>query len=549
MVLYRPVYILIFIVCSLALLIAGLPSNLSMGKALFESFQYDESLKYLTKANGRDHSNLEALKKLKQYYLLRGDLAAPIEIQEKLVKLRPKNLNFREDLETLYAWSNQTYKRLMAMRNRAELLSVAEREDLLLEVAEGLRWMHKMDEAEAIYQRLLNSKNNEILNLSINFFLGHGKVEKARVALEHLLQQENFDNDKRGYYGESLELEGEWEKAIVQYSRIIADAEMSWERFLEKLKTQKILPKHRVYLERILAIFFAQHAYLRMDQLYEVIRMRYPDNIEYAFTHVEVLYQLKEYERGHAILPLLEKAQVHRHSVARFYYDMGYKSDATRVYEALIQKYPNDLIIAKELAQIYEELGEKRKALNLWYKILKHAPKSIISTKNTFTVQWSELYAQNSPIKQLTFKKKSSPKQIDTLDTENAEANISRLHEELGENDQALTHTLRLLNLNSNNHANKQEALKRAVRLYLQKGDYAKAYDLIQTAIPEREVFVLSAEIYFQRAEFGKVVESIDLIPFEEREPYIFIMQEEALFRSERNVRISRNRKSGTGGF
>ena len=65
------------------------------------------SLNIFDQGDGRDHSNLEALKKLKQYYLLRGDLVAPSKFKRSWL-LRPKNLNFREDLETLYAWSNQS---------------------------------------------------------------------------------------------------------------------------------------------------------------------------------------------------------------------------------------------------------------------------------------------------------------------------------------------------------------------------------------------------------------------------------------------------------
>ena len=82
-----------------------LPSGKQMGIMQMESYQYDESLARLHASLEKNPNDVVALKYLSHLYNILGKPEKEIHYLEQYVKLRPKDVEQREELAKIYLWN------------------------------------------------------------------------------------------------------------------------------------------------------------------------------------------------------------------------------------------------------------------------------------------------------------------------------------------------------------------------------------------------------------------------------------------------------------
>ena len=173
-----PLFIFLFLVCAFTAL--SIPSKSKMGMIYFNSYEYDKALEYLSEVDSFKEGDVLALKKIKDYFTLQGNIKKSLNIMEKLYELRPHNIEYLLELETLADWNQLPEKKLKYQEIRADLYTdIDKKESTLLKVAQGFRYQRNFQEANRVFDRLKSSKNIKIHDALINYYLTTRQGAKA----------------------------------------------------------------------------------------------------------------------------------------------------------------------------------------------------------------------------------------------------------------------------------------------------------------------------------------------------------------------------------
>ena len=562
MVLFSRLSFILFIMIITSMAILTIPSDLRLGMIYFNSYKYEEAFRYLNDVQSTDTTNVKALKKIKDYFLINGKTEDALKVQKKLVDLKPKNIGYRLELEKLYDWTLRPYKKIQAMELRAELLNEKEKDLLLYNVANGYRWLRDYKSANRVYNQIARkfldrpSYYQEILN----YFLATKQIEKTIQLLEPYVARHKDNLEVTSQLATAYQVAGREDLAARSYLKLLGK-KASFAQYYGKTGWLKELPKKRI-VENLNYIEFLIYHYeskgmkdLSLGLKKELIEI-FPDKASIRFSVAESLFKAKSFKEAFVLYKSLENVKTSReyylYEVSLRYSDMKKQNDQIRALEKLIKIAPKVPIYLESLAELYEEKGEKRKALKLYYRIL-------ILEKNKLKILWrksfenfeklafkSEVEKLNNKIKtdaSSGLKLKIKPKVKLELKKKRQRTRIKRIQlkivellDELNEPQKAIAGYKELL---ADDPYNK-DLIRGLAFVYYKAGQELKAqnqfkklYDLGERDTETLEIYggrLLSLKEYLK----AKAVLALGMEKEKNFRPYLYSLYEESLFQTEK---------------
>ncbi len=362
----------LFILGIISAMILTIPSNVQMGSDYFDSFQYEKAFKYFAKVQKNDALNLNNLKRLKDYYLVKGEIDKAMVLQEKLVKLKPQNLHYWQDMENLYTWNLKPYEKLQAKEHEAALMPEKEAKSLYLEIAEGYRWLKKYKDANRIFDKLLQYDDPLILDIATSYYTSTKQIVTAKKLLEKM--------------GETKPVYYRWLAEVAESDEKYAEANVYYQKILNSffgkkvsLENLNLLPKNQLeenisYFQRIRTNLQKMGDDRASEKLQEDLSAILPHNL--LLTYDLGYYQVDRGEKDMATATFKKILTIERNpekilKVCEVLSGIGKEVESNECYFNLSKKHPRNLTYLEALAQSYEKLDQKIKALRVYEQILK----------------------------------------------------------------------------------------------------------------------------------------------------------------------------------
>lgn len=378
MILFRAPSLIAFSVIIGALVYFSIPDKNKMGMYYFNSYQYETAYQYLNDANNFENGDLEALKRIKDYFLINGNTLKALDIQYKLISLRPHNVDYHIEAEKLCDWNKRPIEKLVVMEKRAMLYEGQRREELLIQVAEGYRWLKLYKKSTRIYKKLAQSNSKEILESAINYYLTKKDPNSAIVVLERYVDLFPNENKYGTFLIQSYSYVGEKEKAfwqaLVQMGMPIALIKGDFASWLKGLSAENIREGWRAH-SRLIYLSQEINNLGWRETLISVYSQKLEGDTLVAFTIGESYFLIKNYKLAYEYF---RKSEVgpkdfrdRNRQLANYYSDMKRPKDAIRCLERLVSRYPLNQLYWELLGDTYEEIGEKKKALKAYMRLLR----------------------------------------------------------------------------------------------------------------------------------------------------------------------------------
>ncbi|GAB4013004.1 MAG: hypothetical protein Fur0010_09420 [Bdellovibrio sp.] len=400
MILYKPWQFIFFICLIVLATILSIPSSERLGMIYFDSYQYDKALVYFKKVNSLNENNIPTLKKLKEYFLIKGSVEEALEVQKKLCALRPKNVEYLVELEKLYDWSQKPSQKLATMRKRAELLSDENKRSLYVEILNGYRWLRDYQSADEVAKYIMVDPilktSQNLVDQVIEYFLATRKSEEAIHLLEIKILQSPDDQKSLEWLSESYRFQGDFLKSIEILLRLLGSNERKL-NIVDQIKTIEVDQIKRRFnvVESIIDGLIKSKQHKQVQEVREYLFKIFPEDPEIRFALAETYYSNKEIpqalEMYLSLFTVKDDLPKYLYQAALRLREVGKIQDALRFMEKLIKFYPDVITYLEFLGDLYEQNGEKRKAIETYFKILE------LKKRRTF-LEARNLYALNSEI-------------------------------------------------------------------------------------------------------------------------------------------------------
>ncbi len=517
-----------------------IPTKTQLGMIYFNSFQYEKALEYLSESESVAEGNVLVLKKIKDYFTLQGNIKKALEVMEKLYQLRPHNMEYLLEVETLADWNQLPEKKLYYQEIRADLIEDnIEKQKLKLQIAQGYRYLRNFKEADRMFGELGKSDNRIILENTINYYLTTKQAENAVKCIDRY--KKKFGN--QGYVAEkydiylyqSYTLLNQNEEALSQASKItgLSNNEAIIED-LEKLTPKQIKDK-LYYIEGITFHALKLNKVELVRGIKELLAVKLPHEneilfelAEFYYSHVDKKLALKAYEN------VLKERDLNREELIGLsdrFYDLNEKAIAIIPLERLTKKFPKNRNYWRRLGELYEETGQKQKALDSFLILLKlekgHSQglfKHWFKSLDKFVMN-----AETTVIHKYKKMPKINPK-ISKL-----EDHIIYLLNDIGDVDQMIRVLKELLSDNPNSPA----LLSALGQAYYVSGDLSRSEETFDRVISLNTKDKMALEILIARDLrekkydlASKKIEALENQKNVNQEPYYLSMKEEILFQS-----------------
>lgn len=389
MILFGKKHLIIFVVMVLGVTFVSIPSKSKLGLIYFNSYQYEKAFEYLSEVTSKDKKNVMALRKIKEYFIIQGDIKKGLEVMERLYHLRPHNLEYLKELETLADWNERPELKLKYKEIRANLLPAnsKDRTMILLEVAQGYRYLRDFKEADRVFEELSESSKDEtVFQVMINYYLSTKQAQKAIAAIEKYKIFFGGAKNKEGEYQiskfntylyQSFSVLNEHEDAIAQALDIMGIKNYQKGTYpdeIEKSAPEQIR-KSLYYIEGI--IFHLK----KLNRLDDIERLRkflvtvLPSNNELRLELGEFYFNNGNKSKAEqAFSKLLAQKDLSREQLVALserFYELGVKQKTILALKLLVKRYPKNRGYWRRIGEIYDELGEKQKALEAFLNLLK----------------------------------------------------------------------------------------------------------------------------------------------------------------------------------
>lgn len=501
--------LIILITLVLFMTIVSIPNNQKMGEIYFKSYKYDLALEYYNKAKALDSNSPIILRQLKDYFLIQGEVEKALQVQQKITQVLSKNTDELQELAKLYEWNNQPYEALKAQERLARLLPRDEQLTLYNNIGQGYRWLRKYDDVDRIAEYLDRTEKTAYLISVLEFYISSSNFPKV-IELTNKLESLGANSQKfKLVKAQSLEAQGRVKDAITGYKSALSDnpSKTTYEAY-------EIIPSVRFYsdnypiYQKIISLYerLEDKEYLLKlyNEIYRIVPGQYEIGLKAAQTHI----QANQPEEAKAILGSLYKTDDHwnLYQSAIHLKELGQLKLARRHLEKAYKLAPNEPLIIDLLSDVYEDLGNHKRALKLQYRLLRILKRSSM-LDDKFHYQYNfYLVAQSGgrlPRNQKREKIKSTQERIlyllskigdkntrhsellryvklYPLDT-NFKKDLAYSHVERGEEDQALAVFQDIYQINP---------LDRDATIYiadhhLKNGDEAKAIELLERIPPK----------------------------------------------------------------
>lgn len=502
---------ILFLLGLVSLLIVSIPGNVQMGTFFFDSFQYDKAFDYYATALKDDGSNLKNLKRLKDYYLVMGDTKKALELQESLVKLKPRNRSYLKSLQSLYDWNRMPYEKLQSLEKEALLFNDKDKGQVLLEVAEGYRWLRRYEDANRVYEKLLERGGREILDSAMTFYASTGQRDKV----EELARKHKSLSDPLIYLrwmAELAEADGDFDLALRRYREILGDSKPFIESQLLEMNPEKLRPK-LMYLERL------NRNLLRLGRIEESLKLQhdlselYPENLTLAYDMAYFYLQQERPGDAFAVFRKLESKEKNperRFDLCSVYGTLGRERETNRCLQSLTKSYPDNPRYLEGLAESYERLGNKQEALRVFEKILDLQGERDASLWRS---QDLILLAQNGPFETRNLRKRRlSEEKLSEDKLDELRQRVIFLREELGEGRKSEKLMLTLVK----RHPRNLNYLKQLAYHYLDHGQKSEGTEVMERVLridpkdPDALRVILGRDA--EEGRHGEVYEKLKLL-------------------------------------
>lgn len=234
--------LLLFLSFLLVITILSIPNDSKLGVIYFKSYNYEKALEYFDQAKTVNNQSPTILNKLKEYFLIQGDINKALISQKKITEILPKNIQHLQELAKLYNWNNMPYQNLKAREKIAQLQPSHLRMKSYLSIAQGYRWLKKYQDADRIALIIGESNNTENLRQNLNYYLATKNIQMAVKTLEKLEKLEPGNLNNRIYLAQAYTLKNNLTKAIENYM-IVVGQDLKYSQSLYKTNFLEINKK------------------------------------------------------------------------------------------------------------------------------------------------------------------------------------------------------------------------------------------------------------------------------------------------------------------
>lgn len=383
MILFGKRHLILFVLIVLGITLASIPSESKLGLIYFDSYQYEKAFKYLNEVTLKDKDNVIALKKIKDYFILQGNIKKGLEVMKRLYALRPHNLEYLKNLEMLADWNERPELKLKYKEIRANIFSHSEKERtlILIEIAQGYRYLRNFKDADRIFEILYQMENKNAFELMINYYLSSKQALKAIKAIKKY--ESIFDEDKsqilkfNTYIYQSFGVLNKHRDAIAQALKIMGITDHQRGAYpdgIEKLTPSQVI-KYLYYIEGIIIHFKKLNRIADVERLRTFLVTAIPSNNQFRLDLGEFYYRQGNKSKS---IEVLEKLLFHKGltreqlvDLSERFYDLHEKQKSIQTMELLVRRFPKNRGYWQKIGELYDEVGAKKKALDAFLMLLK----------------------------------------------------------------------------------------------------------------------------------------------------------------------------------
>ncbi len=386
----------LFITIIVMLTVLSVPSNSKLGEIYFKSFKYDLALEYYNKSNALDSNSPKILKQLRDYFLVQGEVQKALQMQNKVCDVLSRNENELLELAKLYDWNNMPYEGLKTKERLAALYNGEAKNELLSEIAQGYRWLRRYDDADRLAELLGQTDKIQYLLSTLEYYVSSSNFPKVIELTDKITKLGVHSRRFKLLQAQSFEAEGKIHQSIIAYKKYLSD-DVSFHQY----NSTQIIPSASFYAdnlrtyEKIIDLHQRQNDEVILKDLYSEIFTVVPSEYEIALSAAVLLYKYKETNKLTSLLEKIYSSTRYRdlYRSGDIYRLMGMLKDASRHLEKAYSLSPRNTEVIEALADVYEELGENKKALRLQYKLLKILEKKERPSQSYRYIFESEYYA------------------------------------------------------------------------------------------------------------------------------------------------------------
>ena len=373
-------------------------------------------------------------------------------------------------------------------------------------LADLLQKKNRIEEACQIYEKLLENPNISA-NLKINYktqlaklYLKQEKGVEAEKILKDIIEQEDISSSH--YYITQAQQE-----LFKHYQK---------EGKLDKVKEEisakiKETPDDTKLLKQLADIYKIEADYQKSIEIYEKIVSLEPDN-QSLYQELANLYsqagekekQVELYENLIKKFPSFKGRYLQNLMYA--YQQAGKNEDAIKIAEELIKESPNQSHVYATTAQLYRNLKDYDKAIDMYRKAIELEQSA--DNQAQHLMQIGQIYVQQKKYEeavQAYEEAKTKPKQ--EWIQQNANQQINELYRQMGKIDELINKYEAKLKEEPKN----LELLKQLAEIYSQNRQYEKCIELYNKALAikpdDRNILNQLASAYQNAKQYDKAIE------------------------------------------
>lgn len=381
-----------------SLTILTIPEDERLGEIFFKSFQYEKAYEYLSKASSAPKAKPSTLAKLRDYYIVEGQLDKAIQMQEKITLILPKNTEELQMLIKLYTWNSQPLEVLRVKERLAVLLPPKEQLQEYNQILQGYRWLKKYEKADQLAIKLDSTKQSYFLRSNLEYYIATNNLEKVIETTNTLIELEDSSQEFKLLLAQGYELQNEYSKAIVAYINYIHNTNGKYDISSTQINaTKKQYERYRDIYEKVIELHQVLGNELILAQIYTNLYKTNPTEYEFAFEAANILIKNEMYNetielmnslKSISILNVQFRAADNLRLIKEYKYALAFYKKANKLR-------PNNIEVLDGLADTLEELNKNEEALYYNKKILKLLNKKV--PKSSYYIQFnSTLYAQSN---------------------------------------------------------------------------------------------------------------------------------------------------------
>jgi tetratricopeptide (TPR) repeat protein len=388
-ILFRPWQASLFLAVAIFVIILSIPSRKDLGMYYFNSFEYDKAVDYLVEEGRVNSDDVFVLKKLKEYALIQGEVGKAYETQMQMLRVKPKNLEYMIEAEKLADWTERPEKKLEIKERRASLFRESNPilyRQLMSEVANGHRYLKNFESADRTYGIVGKFPESFYKEAAIKYFLARKKADQAEALLAFYSKDHPNNKEFNTFYYQTLMYQGNHEEAFSLVAKSLFPSglfninDLSLLRKKLKNLSLKEFKKSKDKIENLITIAFVLFVKEKRSGdflgLVNAMGSHLPKLAPllmdlglkaYGLNEIKVSKQLRELAHKN---PGKDFRELYLEG-AEFFLANNLGQEALFYLKALTRHYPLNRRYWELLAETYELLGDKQKAIDALMKLYK----------------------------------------------------------------------------------------------------------------------------------------------------------------------------------